>query len=48
MTKLKGTIKNKLFRTSKKKFITAMARPFSQADEKLSTQQKTAGADFFF
>jgi hypothetical protein len=40
-------MKNKHFRTSKKKFITTMARPPSQADEKLSTQQKTAAAVFF-
>ena len=34
------------FQDFQKKFIITMARPPSQVDEKLSTQQKTAGAGF--
>jgi signal recognition particle receptor subunit beta len=47
MTKVKGTVKKtNISGLPKKKFITTMASPPSQADEKLSTQQKTVGMDF--
>ena len=46
MTKLKGTIKKQTFQDFQKKLIPTMARQPSQADEKLSTEQKTVGADF--
>ena len=38
--------KKQTFQDFQKKLIPTMARQPSQADEKLSTEQKTVGADF--